>query len=109
MEPRPSSGVPPPAPGSHRAHQPGSHIPGTHLTQPPSNSPQEKPSAVDQVLDFLLDCLPFPDSEEEVEERMEEVQERSESPFSSNLAHTADATQVGPTSAQLSGLQMTSQ
>jgi len=55
---------------------------------------QEKPSAVDQVLDFLLDCLPFPDSEEEVEEMMEDAHERSASPFSSNLAHTADATQV---------------
>jgi hypothetical protein len=48
------------------------------------------------IIDFLLDCLPFPEEEEEEDE---ELKTRGEEepiplPFSPNLAHTTDVTQV---------------
>ena len=51
------------------------------------------------IIDFLLDCLPFPDVDEEEEEECEESRggDQDDSiplPFSPNLAHTTDVTQV---------------
>jgi len=51
------------------------------------------------IIDFLLDCLPFPEEEEEDEEVKTRGEEEEEEgpiplPFSPNLAHTTDVTQV---------------
>ena len=50
------------------------------------------------IIDFLLDCLPFPDVNEEEEEECGESRGGDEDsiplPFSPNLAHTTDVTQV---------------
>ena len=48
------------------------------------------------IIDFLLDCLPFPEEEEEEDEttRGGEDDEPIPLPFSPNLAHTTDVTQV---------------
>ena len=52
------------------------------------------------IIDFLLDCLPFPDADEEEEEEEECGESRGGDedsiplPFSPNLAHTTDVTQV---------------
>ena len=50
------------------------------------------------IIDFLLDCLPFPDVDEEEEEECGKSREGDEDsiplPFSPNLAHTTDVTQV---------------
>merc|ERR1719357_383753 len=50
------------------------------------------------IIDFLLDCLPFPDVDEEEEEECGESrggdQDSIPLPFSPNLAHTTDVTQV---------------
>jgi len=45
------------------------------------------------IIDFLLDCLPFPEEEDEEEETRGE-EEPIPLPFSPNLAHTTDVTQV---------------
>ena len=50
------------------------------------------------IIDFLLDCLPFPDADEEEEEECAESKGGDDDsiplPFSPNLAHTTDVTQV---------------
>ena len=47
------------------------------------------------IIDFLLDCLPFPEEEEDEEEETRgEEEEPIPLPFSPNLAHTTDVTQV---------------
>merc|ERR1719220_1690608 len=50
------------------------------------------------IIDFLLDCLPFPDVDEEEEEECGESRGGDDDPiplpFSPNLAHTTDVTQV---------------
>lgn len=47
------------------------------------------------IIDFLLDCLPFPEEEDEDEElKTRGEEEPIPLPFSPNLAHTTDVTQV---------------
>jgi hypothetical protein len=46
------------------------------------------------IIDFLLDCLPFPEEEDEEVKTRGEEEESIPLPFSPNLAHTTDVTKV---------------
>jgi quinolinate synthase len=46
------------------------------------------------IIDFLLDCLPFPEEEDEELKTRGEEEESIPLPFSPNLAHTTDVTKV---------------